>query len=730
MKNNKIIIAAIVFIEMFAVSLIWGHYYTHEFNAIETEGLNLYSDSNDEINNINSKAILLEKGVYIVNLDYNSNSYDATSTMAAIDGSKSDIIVERNSLLPFQQHISYRVYIQNGGTFFLNNETSVNAELEVVNAGLDYSKTLSGFYFAGKMLLLLLLLDVCMVLFVYYKNGQIKKEHLILVSFIILTSLPLTVPYVLHGHDVRFHMFRIAGLAEGIRNGDFPVRLQPNWLNGYGAATGVTYPDLLLYPFAFLYLIGMPLYSSYKCYLLFINISTICVSYYAFLKIGKKETLALVCSFMYSFSMWRLIDLYTRAALGEYTALMFLPLIVLGLYEIYYTEKSISYAFIIGVTGIITSHPLTVLLVAEAIILFLILQYKKTLFISNICKMLKNGVILVLLNAGILLPLIDYYLNEGIGAGSVSTEASIQKHGIYFSQLFTHDYLIEGNSVIGGIAQEMPLTMGIACIVVIFVAVIIILTRKDLKNPILIRQLIFIDLIVTYMSTAYFPYEWLLKNSPVIYKIIAAIQFPWRYLNLATIITVVLFYLLAVEFESNIHYKNVLYSIVVGITLFQGIDYYSQELNEQTRYYSYLTDANMDTFGDVDNFALAGVDTELMQDSSIKLSDDDIEAEILDKRGTNYTIDLNNKTDNDQYIDLPVAGYRYYKTNDDKLTLKQGDNRCLRVMIPAEYDGVFAVKYTEPVLWRVAEIISLFTVICLFILGIMQRRLLRERKLC
>lgn len=698
-----------IIIELLLTIVIGGRFLFQKIDSVEFDNSMYIYNTQDEIKQINSATVYLFKGVYLVNIDYSTESYDTTSDVEFENGAGTELLVEKNNLLQFKNHISYRVYVNQAGNVFVRNEAGIDNELSINAISIVYMPWMSAGFFAGKMLLVFAIIDLLIFM---PKGGRVKKNHMIIFGMILLTSVPLTVPGVIHGHDVRFHMYRIAGLAEGLMNGDFPVRLQPNWLNGYGAATGVTYPDLLLYPFAILYLLGIPLFTTYKLYVIVMNLGTVLVTYYCSLKISKKELVAVVCSVLYSFSMWRLIDIYTRAALGEYTALLFLPLIALGVYEIYYTDNKISLAFIIGITGVVTSHPLTLLLVAEMIILYLLLQFRKTAVITNFVKLLLNGIITLLVNIGILLPIIDYYVNEGIGVGSGNS--SIQGHGIYLSQLFTYDYLITGASVVGAVNQEMPLTLGLSLTIVIFIGITILFIRKEIKYKFELKTVLIIDIIALFLSTAYFPYELMMKKMPTLYKVLSAIQFPWRYLTVVTIVTVILMGILLMEFEGNKEYRRYLYVAIVGIALFQGLDYYSKLMNNQDRYYKYLSDATMDSFGDVNNFTLAGMDWSLLEDSSIVLSDSErVKVNVINREGTKYTLNIVNSSSNTQFIDLPVMGYSQYKASDADVKTTLGENKRLRLVVPAGYDNTISVGYKEPFWWRVTEILSIFTIVVL-----------------
>ena len=56
--------------------------------------------------------------------------------------------------------------------------------------------------------------------------------------FAVIASLPLFVDYLpfVPDHDHMFHLIRIEGIADGLKNGEFPVRLHSETLSGYGYA--------------------------------------------------------------------------------------------------------------------------------------------------------------------------------------------------------------------------------------------------------------------------------------------------------------------------------------------------------------------------------------------------------------------------------------------------------------------------------------------------------------
>lgn len=146
------------------------------------------------------------------------------------------------------------------------------------------------------------------------------------------------IPYLVRGHDIRFHLMRIEALKDGLLSGAFPVKIQPTWLNGNGYPVSILYPDLFLYIPALLRLLGLSLQTVYKIYIMLINGVTIGFSYWSFRRMSGRRALGLLGSFIYTLSIYRLTNIYTRAAVGEYTAMAFLPLVLYAMWRIYKEE--------------------------------------------------------------------------------------------------------------------------------------------------------------------------------------------------------------------------------------------------------------------------------------------------------------------------------------------------------------------------------------------------------
>ena len=122
-------------------------------------------------------------------------------------------------------------------------------------------------------------------------------------------------------------MQRIAAMAAELSYGQFPVRLTTTTLNGYGYASPLCYCELFLLLPALLYNLWLPLRTCYQVYLFAVTLATCLIAYFSFAKITASRRLGLLGALLYTLSAYRLTCVYTRAAVGEFTAMAFFPLV-------------------------------------------------------------------------------------------------------------------------------------------------------------------------------------------------------------------------------------------------------------------------------------------------------------------------------------------------------------------------------------------------------------------
>ena len=118
-------------------------------------------------------------------------------------------------------------------------------------------------------------------------------------------------------------------MAAELSYGQFPVRLTTTTLNGYGYANPLCYCELFLLLPALLYNLWLPLRTCYQIYIFAVTLATCLIAYFSFGRITESRRLGLLGAMLYTLSCYRLVCVYTRAAVGEFTAMAFFPLVLL-----------------------------------------------------------------------------------------------------------------------------------------------------------------------------------------------------------------------------------------------------------------------------------------------------------------------------------------------------------------------------------------------------------------
>ncbi|MCD7863103.1 MAG: hypothetical protein LUG61_06250 [Lachnospiraceae bacterium] len=288
-------------------------------------------------------------------------------------------------------------------------------------------------------ILLFVIFDLVAYVLLLDRNFHYEKEVGILTLVCLAAILPFIADYAYAGHDIDFHLQRILFLAEELRNGNYFPAILSQALNGYGYAVPLHYGQIFLYIPAFLYNCGVSLRVAYNIYICLLSIATCLVMYYCALKIFKKTSTALLASALYTLSAVRLSNIFTRAALGEFTAQTFYPLIFLGFYNIYTAPKNEKitirkyWPIIVGLTGVVVSHLLSIVMCTMLILAFVLILIKKTLEPQRFFALLKAAALTIAVSLAQLIPMAT---SMGTDENVFYTVNYIQDYGAYLIQIF------------------------------------------------------------------------------------------------------------------------------------------------------------------------------------------------------------------------------------------------------------------------------------------------------
>ena len=239
-----------------------------------------------------------------------------------------------------------------------------------------------------------------------------KEKNILLLSFFMIISfLGIMLIYIANNHqlpmgqDSVFHMARVLGL-----NNVFQSPVNFNASGHQGNILNVMYPWQTLYPAYLLYwLTGNLAVAMYIFYYL-VTLSTLLIAFYTMNTIKKQYFPSILFALIYTFSSYRLTNLVSRTDIGEYLAMTFLPLVLLGCYKIFCNDYKKYYILSIGMTLLACSHMLSLVMstvfIAIGTVCYLVLGKNRNQWKARIFALVKAALLTVLLCAAIFVPMI------------------------------------------------------------------------------------------------------------------------------------------------------------------------------------------------------------------------------------------------------------------------------------------------------------------------------------
>lgn len=550
----------------------------------------------------------------------------------------------------------------------------------------------------------------------------ISRDMIMVIGIALLASMPTFAMGIHNGHDLQFHLMRIEGLAAGIRQGQFPVRMESIWNDKYGYAT-LFYGDLLLYIPALLRLLGVTINDAYNAYILLVNVLTSVVSFRCFDAMMKNKDTVLLMTAAYVTSVYRLMDIYVRAAVGEYTAMIFLPMIAYAMYRLYHPEeqRKLDYKgiliLVIGMTGVLQTHILTTEMVVLVLALYVILNFKVTKKIKTIESLALAVVGTVLLNLWFIIPWLDYYLNVPVRITDSTGQVKwIQQNGAYIGQYFAVFQNIFGEANIK-VTERMNLSPGLMLMLVFMTAGVLWLKGHASDMT---RKLFVVSGITLFAASDMFPWNRLAEHSQL-GNMLAEIQFPWRWIGFSCLFLTLLLACVVMDLKSVFSGETAnrgLSCLTAGLICIGAMFFVSDYYNGANL--TYLTDASqLDHSYEANEYMRAG--------SSMDVAAHDVQGtnleqlKLISHNGTSVKVYCKTGSDASGEVILPVFNYKGYVLRNSEgeiCEIHDSGNKEVAFTVPANYDGKYYLTFEFPWYWRLGDIVSLCSVVVLALAGL------------
>lgn len=547
----------------------------------------------------------------------------------------------------------------------------------------------------------LLLLSVALsALWALHGFGWLSEERKAAILFagaaVLFASAPALKETLGLGDDALFHLMRFENLVSGLRAGDFPVRVGGYAYNGYGAVTSVFYPDLFLYPFAWMRLMGASLACAMNLYFIALNAATAAAMFASAKRIFQSDGAALFASILYTLACYRLSDVYTRFAVGEATAMAVLPLFVLGLWEtVRGTDRSGFILLGVSAACIFLCHMISTLICAATAVVVCLLFAPRLVRERRIGRVFKALLLALALCAFQIAPLITYTLS-GINAQSLIRHA--WEKTIEPAQLFLTGFGGTGSPKNPRL-RSFPVEISPLLWAGVIAALYAVWTKKERGKQ---EQAALLCVLggggLCAAATYLFPWGAL---SALTGELSDYLQMPWRLLSLA----VALFALAGgygVRQIAGGGKRQAALALLCAAALTA-----STVINREILEDSALSYGMGVGNAPYDEYTLPGANVSPQATPYGILTEGDVTVEAVQKRDTRISASVH--ATGDARLQLPVFGFEGYAVslNGERLDWTLGDNDRLSVSLSTGAQGELRVWFEGKALWRAADAVSL-----------------------
>ena len=237
------------------------------------------------------------------------------------------------------------------------------------------------------------------------KLKNLKYGIIILIVSIVI-SIPLCQKNFNYYHDDGIqHIARAFLTSEAMKNGESPVVLS-SLENDFGYSWDLFYGPLSSFAIAIIGLVFKNIIIGYKL-VLFLGLLLSGISMYYFTKkIADDKNVALLSSVLYMNMPYHLTDMYIRGSIGEFLSFVFIPIIFLGLYNLFHQEKK-DWLFVIGSVGIIITHNLMAVITGIIAICYVAINLPKLKIKEIREKFIFYAIFIIFISSFFWLPLIE-----------------------------------------------------------------------------------------------------------------------------------------------------------------------------------------------------------------------------------------------------------------------------------------------------------------------------------
>ena len=556
----------------------------------------------------------------------------------------------------------------------------------------------------------------------YHIPAKNKTITFLLGLIILAAALPISIDYVLGGGDTGYHLMRVEGIVDGLRAGQFPIRISPEWQQGYGYASPIFYGETILYLEALFRLIGFTVTTSYRLFQFIMTAATVLISYFCYKKIFREAYIGVFCSMLYSLSVYRIYKVWICGAFGEGLGFMLLPVFVYGFYRVFTQdihEESYKRSWLpltVGFSLLVQSHLLSGELVGFFTVLLCLIFWKKVFRRQTFLVLAKTVIYSVLLSAWFLVPFADYMSTGEFVINNVSAR-TIQSRGLYPAHLlFT--FFKSGSTVLfeeQGMYDTAPMGVGIALIGALALFLFLWWSgrlhkmRKEERGLGIVAGVF--GVLSLWMSLSLFPWDRIQAINSVTATLVSSIQFPNRLLTIGTVcLTTVAGVSGRYIWDYCDKRKICAWFAMGGLLVTIGSLHLTDNMLASVNGFRIYNHEGMGT-----GYISGGEYLPYGADASRFVWHDPVcsgmlTADRYEKKSLGASVCMTNSGESTEHASFGLLYYKGYHAYDresgGELPCYAGDNFEVIVDIPAGFEGDIDVRFVSPWYWRAAELVT------------------------
>lgn len=537
-------------------------------------------------------------------------------------------------------------------------------------------------------------------------------HYAIIVVIGVILSIPLCKIQIRDTHDGFLHLLRMLGTNNTFKIGEIPPIVAPYYCNGGGYAMNlfynplVTYIPLLIKIFTPTYAMALKIFAG-----LCIVLSGITMYYFVY-QVTKKRSIALFASIIYLIAPYKLGDVYKRFAIGEFASFVFMPLLFIGMYNLFNQDGKKHYFITIGAVGLVLTHTVTTFYMAIFCAIYVLLNVEKFKDKSIFKKIIINVVFILLISMCFLAPMVEA---KQLADYAIFDSKIMSTNGDY-----VYSNTIELSEFFTDIGKENATTyiIGVPTFVLMCLTIFT-FTKVDKKYKDFYIVAILFSIISMFMSSKYCPWF-------VFPDFLCKLQYPWRMMGffaffISFVVGVNIYVLLKTLFDKDITrliVATVIIVLSVAYTLPIVQQYATDDMQRDEKWENNVVE-NPYIYHMSINREYLPTKALYLQRTYLKDKEDKIyilsgNATIVEeeKKDLSITATLEN-IEEDTVIEFPFFYYPGYEIileqdgNVEKLKSEESDNGFVSAVVNTDIDNCkISVKYVGTTITYASYIIS------------------------